>query len=261
VLHIGQATPSIIIFCAGIVLALSSKVTIDSKRFMTMQRVLITGANRGIGLELTQQYLAQGWQVSATSRNQGGEALSALACEQLTLLPLDVTDDASIEQLQQLLQGVDFDLIINNAGVIGPRDQTLGSVSRDQWLGVLNVNTIAPLMLAQALYDNLITRQGTFAIISSKVGSIEDNQGGSMYVYRSSKSAVNQVVKSLSIDLAQHAIKVVALHPGWVRTDMGGPNALIDTATSVHGLRQVLEQLKAEDSGRFINYDGSSIPW
>jgi len=112
-----------------------------------MKQLLITGANRGIGLEFTKQYLANGWNVYATYRKQAGAALATLACDQL---PLDVTEDASISALKEQLDGVELDLIINNAGIFGPRDQTLGTVSRQQWLEVLNVNSVAPLMLAQA---------------------------------------------------------------------------------------------------------------
>ena len=226
-----------------------------------MKQLLVTGANRGIGLEFTQQYLANGWHVYATYRQQPGTALAALACDQLTMLPLDVTEDASILGLKEQLSGIELDLIINNAGLFGPRDQSLGTVSRQQWLDVLNVNSVAPLMLAQALRSNLTTKQGTFAVISSRMGSIDDNEGGSLYLYRSSKTAVNQVVKSLSIDVKAQGIKVIALHPGWVRTDMGGPNGSIDTQPCVNGIRQVLEHISPADSGRFINYDGTSIAW
>jgi len=226
-----------------------------------MKQLLVTGANRGIGLEFTQQYLANGWHVYATYRQQPGTALAALACDQLTLLQLDVTEDASIMELQEQLTGIELDLIINNAGLFGPRDQSLGTVSRQQWLDVLNVNSVAPLMLAQALHSNLSTKKGTFAVISSRMGSIDDNEGGSLYLYRSSKTAVNQVVKSLSIDVKAQGIKVIALHPGWVRTDMGGPNGSIDTQTSVNGIRHVLEHISPADSGRFINYDGTAIAW
>ena len=226
-----------------------------------MKQLLITGANRGIGLEFTQQYLANGWHVYATYRQQPGTALAALACDQLTMLSLDVTEDASILALKEQLSGVELDLIINNAGLFGPRDQSLGTVSRQQWLDVLNVNSVAPLMLAQALHSNLATKKGTFAVISSRMGSIDDNDGGSLYLYRSSKTAVNQVVKSLSIDVKVQGIKVIALHPGWVRTDMGGPNGSIDTHTSVNGIRHVLEHISPADSGRFINYDGTAIAW
>jgi NAD(P)-dependent dehydrogenase (short-subunit alcohol dehydrogenase family) len=226
-----------------------------------MKQLLVTGANRGIGLEFTQQYLANGWHVYATYRQQPGTALAALACDQLTMLPLDVTEDASILGLKEQLSGIELDLIINNAGLFGPRDQSLGTVSRQQWLDVLNVNSVAPLMLAQALHSNLATKKGTFAVISSRMGSIDDNDGGSLYLYRSSKTAVNQVVKSLSIDVKVQGIKVIALHPGWVRTDMGGPNGSIDTQTSVNGIRHVLEHISPADSGRFINYDGTAIAW
>jgi len=226
-----------------------------------MKQLLVTGANRGIGLEFTQQYLANGWHVYATYREQPGTALASLACDQLTILPLDVAEDASIWVLQEQLSGVNLDLIINNAGLFGPRDQSLGKVSRQQWLDVLNVNSVAPLMLAQALHNNLTTKQGIFAVISSRMGSIDENDGGSLYLYRSSKTAVNQVVKSLSIDMQAQGIKVIALHPGWVRTDMGGPNGSIDTQTSVSGIRQVLEHIRPADSGRFINYNGAAIAW
>jgi NAD(P)-dependent dehydrogenase (short-subunit alcohol dehydrogenase family) len=226
-----------------------------------LKQLLVTGANRGIGLEFTQQYLANGWHVYATYRQQPGTALSALACDQLTMLPLDVTEDASILGLKEQLSGIELDLIINNAGLFGPRDQSLGTISRQQWLDVLNVNSVAPLMLAQALHSNLANKKGTFAVISSRMGSIDDNDGGSLYLYRSSKTAVNQVVKSLSIDVKAQGITVIALHPGWVRTDMGGPNGSIDTQTSVNGIRHVLEHISPADSGRFINYDGTAIAW
>jgi len=226
-----------------------------------MKQLLVTGANRGIGLEFTQQYLANGWHVYATYREQPGTALASLACDQLKILPLDVAEDASIWVLQEQLSGVNLDLIINNAGLFGPRDQSLGKVSRQQWLDVLNVNSVGPLMLAQALHNNLTTKQVTFAVISSRMGSIDENDGGSLYLYRSSKTAVNQVVKSLSIDMQAQGIKVIALHPGWVRTDMGGPNGSIDTQTSVSGIRQVLEHIRPTDSGRFINYNGAAIAW
>ncbi len=227
-----------------------------------MQHVLITGANRGIGLRLTQHYLAAGWQVIGTYRSDHDLAqLDALACPQLALIQADVCNDDDLANLAQQLDGRALDLIINNAGVYGPRNQALGTIDRQTWRQVLEVNTISPLMLAQALADNLAAKQGTLAIISSKVGSIADNDSGAGYLYRSSKTAVNSVIKSLSIDLAAYNIKVVALHPGWVRTDMGGPNGLIDVDQSVAGLTKVIATLEQNQSGHFINYDGSPLPW
>jgi NAD(P)-dependent dehydrogenase (short-subunit alcohol dehydrogenase family) len=227
-----------------------------------MPNVLITGANRGIGLQLTKHYIDAGWDVIATYRNaEGNDALQALACPQLTLLQADVSNDEGISKIASYFQGQGLDLLINNAGIYGPRDQTFGKVERQAWREILEVNTISPMMLAQSLADSLAQNKGTLAIISSKVGSIDDNTSGNAYMYRSSKTAVNQVIKCLSIDLGPRDITVVSLHPGWVRTDMGGPNGSIDVLTSVSGLTKVIENLNADQNGHFINYDGSPIPW
>ena len=227
-----------------------------------MQHILITGANRGIGLQLTKHYLQADCQVIATYRNAHDcKQLEDLQCPQLALIQADVGNDQDLNNLAQFLHGRGLDLIINNAGVFGPRNQELGTIDRETWRQVLEINTISPLMLAQVLADNLAQNKGTLAIISSKVGSIDDNSGGAGYMYRSSKTAVNQVVKSLSIDLAPYKIPVVALHPGWVRTDMGGPNGLIDVQESVSGLSQVIDRINMKQTGQFFNYDGSHIPW
>ena len=227
-----------------------------------MPNVLITGANRGIGLQLTKHYIEAGWEVIATYRNaEGNEALQALASPQLTLLQADVNNDEGISKIANYFQGQGLDLLINNAGIYGPRDQTFGKVERQAWREILEVNTISPMMLAQSLADSLAQNKGTLAIISSKVGSIDDNTSGNAYMYRSSKTAVNQVIKCLSIDLGPRDITVVSLHPGWVRTDMGGPNGSIDVVESVAGLTNVIAHVSADQNGHFINYDGSPIPW
>ena len=227
-----------------------------------MPNVLITGANRGIGLQLTKHYIEAGWEVIATYRNaEGNEALQALASPQLTLLQADVNNDEGISKIASYFQGQGLDLLINNAGIYGPRDQTFGKVERQAWREILEVNTISPMMLAQSLADSLAQNKGTLAIISSKVGSIDDNTSGGAYMYRSSKTAVNQVIKCLSIDLGPRDITVVSLHPGWVRTDMGGPNGSIDVVESVAGLTNVIAHVSADQNGHFINYDGSPIPW
>ncbi|MGB2133624.1 MAG: SDR family oxidoreductase [Pseudomonadales bacterium] len=227
-----------------------------------MPNVLITGANRGIGLQLTKHYIEAGWEVIATYRNaEGNEALQALASPQLTLLQADVNNDEGINKIASYFQGQGLDLLINNAGIYGPRDQTFGKVERQAWREILEVNTISPMMLAQSLADSLAQNKGILAIISSKVGSIDDNTSGNAYMYRSSKTAVNQVIKCLSIDLGPRDITVVSLHPGWVRTDMGGPNGSIDVVESVTGLTNVIAHVSADQNGHFINYDGSPIPW
>jgi len=227
--------------------------------------VVITGCSRGIGLELASQYAEAGWRVIATARDLGGSAeLRQLAVNYalFSLYSLDVSSDNSIADFIRDLAGQPVDLLINNAGVYGTGGSDLGSLSRETWREVLEVNTLSPLMMTQALLNNLEAGQlKAVGMMSSKVGSIGDNSSGDSYYYRSSKTALNQVVKSLSIDLAPRKIKVVALHPGWVLTEMGGPNALIKTSESARGLRQVLAAIDAEKSGGFYSYDGAEIPW
>lgn len=227
-----------------------------------MKTVLITGANRGIGLEFVKQYLEQEWRVIACCREpESAVQLQTLACAELEVRALDVSDTDSIQALPGLLAGQTLSLFINNAGIYG-QGQSLEEVDAQEWLGVFQINTIAPLLLTRALLP-LMDRTGSakLAYLSSKMGSITENSGGGTYVYRSSKTALNQVLKSLATDLANEGFLVAALHPGWVRTDMGGPNALIDTQTSVSGMRHVIEQLGAEQNGGFYNYDGATIPW
>ena len=227
--------------------------------------VVITGCSRGIGLELACQYAEAGWRVIATAREPDvSPALRQLAVKhaRLSVHTLDVSSDDSIADFIRQLGGKPVDLLINNAGVYGAGGSDVGYLSRAAWRDVLEVNTLSPMMLTQALLPNL--EAGTLKIVgmmSSKVGSIADNSSGGSYYYRSSKTALNQVVKSLSIDLASQGIKVVALHPGWVQTQMGGPNALIDTQQSVTGLRAVLAGLDTAGSGCFYSYDGTEVPW
>ena len=227
------------------------------------QKVFITVANRGIGWSLTELYLQQGDQVPATSRNlTGSKELHALASRYNTLVlhELDVTDYQRVAQLASELPAID--LLINNAGYYGPKGYGFGNTDIEEWRQVFEINTIAPLKLVESFYPLL--QQGKakkIACISSKVGSMTENTSGGGYIYRSSKAALNSVVKSLSNDLTDEGFTVLALHPGWVRTAMGGPNALIDTQTSAAGLAKVIEQSTQENSGQFINYDGCELPW
>ena len=230
-----------------------------------MSTILVTGANRGIGLEFVKQYLEKGDSVIATYREEeSSKELINLSQEKLDLkiLKLDVASDGSMKDFCQHLGNQPIDIFINNAGVYGPRDSNFGKVDEENWLPVLRINAVAPLLLTQLLIENL--RRGKskkLLYVTSKMGSIDDNKGGGSYVYRSSKTALNSVVKSISVDLRSEAMAVAVLHPGWVRTDMGGPNGLIDTETSVSGMVQVIENLTLETSGAFFNYDGTVIPW
>ncbi|WP_066965515.1 SDR family oxidoreductase [Microbulbifer sp. Q7] len=227
--------------------------------------ILITGCNRGIGLEMARQFAKDGWKVIATCRNPSAAwELSELAeaHNNLEIHPLDVTDYGQLADLAHSLRDCPVDVLVSNAGYYGPKGVALGSLDVEEWLKVLEANTIAPCKLVEAFLPNLAAgSQKVIGVLSSKVGSIEDNTSGGGYLYRSSKTAVNQVVKSLAIDLADQGITVLALHPGWVKTDMGGPNALISVKDSVKGLRQVLLEADERNSGHFYNYDGSPIPW
>lgn len=227
------------------------------------QTILITGANRGIGLEYVRQYAESGSQVYATVRDPAqATSLQQLAAEysNVVLLTLDVADITTIRDLAGQLSAITVDILISNAGTYP--ESRFGKTDPQAWLHAFQVNTLTTYYLAEAFLPQLRrASQAKLIAMTSKMGSIEDNSSGGEYIYRSSKTALNMVVKSLALDLKEFNIAVAALHPGWVRTDMGGPNGLIDTATSVRGLRQVIEQLTCEQSGQFIAYDSKLIPW
>lgn len=230
-----------------------------------MKTVLITGANRGIGLEFCRQYAAAGWQVLACSRHpsDGLAGLAARFPEQTSMHALDVADHDQIERLAQLLGKESIDLLLNNAGIYPDSDNKgFGHTDYAEWMQAFRINTMAPLKMAETFAPHL-ARGGdrTIVTITSKMGSIADNGGGGSYLYRSSKAAVNMVVKSLAIDLKPAGITAVVFHPGWVQTDMGGPNAMISAAQSVSGMRAVIARLTPADSGKFFGYDGQEIPW
>lgn len=231
-----------------------------------MSTVLITGANRGLGLEFARQYAADGWKVYAASRAPAeASALQDLAAAsggRIEVMALDVRDTASVGAAAAKLAGVAIDLLLNNAGVGSPKGQKLGSLDYAAWQRVLDTNTLGPMRVTEAFLGNL--EQGSqkkVVTITSKMGSIDDNGSGGSYAYRSSKAAVNMVVKSLSIDLADRGITCIVVHPGWVRTDMGGPGGLISPEQSIAGIRKLIAGLAPADAGKFFNYDGQPIPW
>lgn len=229
-----------------------------------MPTVLITGANRGLGLEFTRQYLADGGSVVATARRPGeAAALNALGLQhpgQLEVRALDVTDESSLAQLGLALRGRALDIVIANAGVMTHRG--FGQNAWPDWERHFRVNTFAPLRVAESTIDSLLagdTRK--FVAVSSLLGSIGGNESGGLYAYRASKAALNAVVKSMAIDLAKRGLIVLPVHPGWVKTDLGGPLAPLDVVTSVTGLRAVIAAATATDAGRFRQYDGAALPW
>jgi NAD(P)-dependent dehydrogenase (short-subunit alcohol dehydrogenase family) len=232
-----------------------------------MKTTLITGANRGIGLEFSRQLAEDGWCVLACSRDlEKSDALNKLAAEypeRITLYALDVTDHGQIEKLSQTLANKPIDLLINNAGVFPDiNDRSFGQTDYDSWAHAFLVNTMAPLKMAEEFIAQITqSSRKTIVTITSKMGSVADNGRGGSYIYRSSKSAVNMVIKSIAIDLESNDIISVLLHPGWVRTDMGGPSGLISVEQSVSGMLSVIREVTSADSGKFIAYDGQIIPW
>ena len=230
-----------------------------------MTNVLITGANRGLGLGFVKAFLARNVNVICTTRNIPGSK-ELLECKKkhpnnLEILELDLLMENSENTLTELLSAQPIDIVINNAGV-GSSNQRFGVVSSKPWLEVLKVNLIAPLAVTQSVIENI--KKGSdkkIYFLSSQLGSIKDNTSGGMYIYRSSKAALNQVVKSLSVDLKPLGITVIALHPGWVKTDMGGPNAPISVDISVEGMMKVIHTTGINNTGTFLNFDGNELHW
>lgn len=229
------------------------------------ESILVTGSNRGIGLEMVRQYADDGWRVYAACRNPDTAAdLQALAeaHPSISVHALDVTDNNQIKALATDLRGQSIDILLNNAGIYGQDDAHFGNTDAQLWLDCLHINTIAPMKMMEAFVEHVAASQRKLmAAMSSKMGSIADNGSGGSYVYRSSKAALNAVLKSAAIDLRPKGIKVAILHPGWVLTDMGGTNAEITAQESVTRMRHTLDSVTLDNSGTFFETDGSVIPW
>lgn len=227
--------------------------------------VLVTGANRGLGLEFVRQYAAAGARVCACARvpAEAGTLLDLAAGSKgkITVHPLDVASEASVDHLKSDLADQSIDILINNAGVYGGDNQGPGNLDYAAWTRTLNVNTLGPVRVLLALRPNLAKGHDKKAIaITSGMGSTARHDGGAL-IYRSSKAALNNAFHGLSIALKSEGLIVALMHPGWVKTDMGGTNASLTPDTSIAAMRKVIDALKAQDSGRYINYDGSEIPW
>lgn len=226
-----------------------------------MSTVLITGANRGIGLALAGCFVEAGWHVHACCRHpEKATTLQSLG-ESVTIHRLDVTDMLQTENLARSLSGVPLDILVNNAGA-KDSGSAFGKVPYEEWSRVFAINTMAPLHLAERFVGHLEAGSRKLIVnISSRMGSIGDNDSGGSYVYRSSKAALNMVTRSLSIDLADRGISAIALHPGWVRTKMGGPNATLESDVSARSLKELMLNLRPEDNGCLLSHDGTHIPW
>ena len=227
-----------------------------------MPTLLVTGATRGLGLEFVRQYAADGWRVLACCRTLEGAAALRDVEGLVETYILDVANFPAIEKLAADLKGQTIDVLLNNAGIYGSKSSLFGSVDYDEWLKVLHIDTMAPLKMAECFVEHVAKSElKRIVTVSSKMGSIADNTSGGSYVYRSSKGAVNVVTKSMANDLKPMGVTCAVLHPGWVMTDMGGPNALISAEESVRGMKGVIDGLDLSQSGKFFNYDGNEIPW
>ena len=239
-----------------------NKGVIRMEKTEAMETVLITGASRGIGLELARQFLHLGFEVIATYRGSPSSALVSLSSSSsLTLVELEVTDNCSIKALKDVLVNTDIDILINNAGVIGPEEQSLEAIELDEWLHTFSVNAISPLMLSRALLANLKrTSNPRIITISSQMGALSRESTG-MYAYRSSKAAVNKVMQVLALELKADGIIVCPIHPGWVKTDMGGQQAEISAAESASGIVDLVRKLSLGASGKFLTWQGEEHAW
>lgn len=230
------------------------------------ETVVITGASRGIGLQFARSYAEEGHRVFACCRQpEQAQALTELAAASdglLSVHPLNVVNESHRQALAAVLTGTAVDVLINNAGVYPHRGMGFGELEASQWLEGFYVNTIAPVLLAQTLVNNIAASQRKLiASVTSKMGSIADNGSGGAYAYRSTKSALNSAMRSLAIDLRERGISVILLHPGWVKTDMGGVNAMITVEESVAQMRAILDRADLDTSGTFFDRNGQPIPW
>lgn len=230
-----------------------------------MPTILLTGANRGLGLEFVRQYAAEGWRVHACCRNPAAASELAAVEGDVVIHALDVAD---LDATAALAGSIDepIDVLLANAGIYGNgpdgKNQTFGALDYAHWVKTLQVNTLAPLRLAECFIEHVVKgEQKRILAVTSKMGSIADNTSGGAYLYRSSKAGLNAAFRSLAHDLAGRAISVAVMHPGWVQTDMGGTSAPMTIPDSVRGMRGVIASLDATGSGRFFLHDGSELPW
>jgi len=222
-----------------------------------MPTTLIIGASRGIGLELVRQYLADGWRVIATARQDAD--CKRLAEMRAHSYQLDVASADSIAALGWNLDGENIDAIFLNAGQFGPRHD--GFPTEQEFDTVMHTNVLAAMRLLPVVAPMAVPVRGKLAVLSSIMGSIGERAGANATLYRASKAALNSVLKDTAITFGPQGVTCIAFHPGWVQTDMGGAGAEIEVGTSVAGLRATLAKAGPDANGTFLNYDGTPIPW
>ena len=248
-----------LLLAASVFLSWPAEARADDAAAQETRTVLVTGANRGLGLEFARQYKDAGWHVIGTAREpDDAKELAALG---VRVMPLDVASQQSVDELAATLGDEPIDLLINNAGIF-PRVGKIAEIDFDDYNRTLTVNTVGPVRVTRALLPNL--RNGKLKMIaglSSNLGSIAENERGNFYGYRESKAALNMFTKTLAAELGPEGFTCVVLTPGWVQTDMGGPNATLTPAESIAGMKAVLDQLTPADNGTFWSYNGNPMPW
>lgn len=229
-----------------------------------MPSILITGANRGLGLEFAKQYAEAGYRVFAAVRApERAEALTAIAAKnpRVTVHELAVTEAASVRALAESLAREPIDILLNNAGWYGPKRQTVGQIDFEGLLETLRVNTVAPLQVVDAFLPHVERGERKLLVaVTSGMGSIAESSGG-YYAYRASKAALNMTFHNLALDLKNRGIISVVINPGWVKTDMGGAGAQLEPQQSIGMMRNIFDGLTLSDSGKFLNYRGGTLPW
>ena len=234
-----------------------------------MTTILVTGANRGLGLEFVKQYLAEGCDVIAFCRNPATALdLCALSNGKLDIHGVDVTDFATIDAAKEEISDRPIDILINNAGVFGPKPQAdndfrqlMGHLDYDMWDNIMKINALGPVRIVECFLENVLASdQKKIISISAILGSIGGTAGG-LYPYRTSKAAVNMAMATLAKEVADRDGKVLMLNPGWVKTDMGGDDAPFTPAQSIENLRKLINQLNSNNSGSFLEHDGTTIRW
>ena len=239
-----------------------------------MPTLLLTGANRGIGLELMKQFTPLGWTIHATCRDPSTATelrqIADGAGGRVTIHKLEATDHGQIEALGKTLSGAPIDILFNNAGVMEAKQrpyadmagsQTIDTLDWDDWMGVMRINVMAPARMSEVFADHVArSERKVIAFVSSIMGSITSTTGTWIH-YRSSKTAVNMMMRSMAADLRDRGITTVAIHPGWVRTSMGGPTAAVAPEDSAAGICKVITGVTPAHNGHFLTFDGKELPW
>jgi NAD(P)-dependent dehydrogenase (short-subunit alcohol dehydrogenase family) len=224
------------------------------------KNALIIGASRGLGLGLVQRLHEDGWNITATVRNlHAADALRAVPGVRIEKLDMD--DASQLAELSQALKGETWDLLFVNAGVKGPNDQSVDKVSPEDIGALFYTNAVAPIRLANHLKDQVRAQGGVIAFMSSVLGSVTMPDAPDLALYKASKAALNSMTSTFVSTLGDTALTVLSLHPGWVKTDMGGEGADLDVDTSTRGLVQQVNDYAGKGGHHFVNYRGETIPW